>query len=491
MAEPRRAGLSVRQSVLGAILLVVVSPVAFVLVTHLVETVMGDRTLERTQEVADVVVAELGRNPDRPQLAEKARIAASRHRHRVRLIAPDGTSTLLADELIGTSLLYRIGDFFYGSERANVLGSFDDARGPLSDRPVVKAAREAGHATSCKPAPASLEICDAARRVDLPDGSYVVHAQGSSRKALGALYDSRRQLAKLTLYVALLGAVLGLWMSRRVVAPLERLREDVRSRARAQLPASNLSAPRRDEVGALTDAFNSLLRALAARREGNERLLAELAHELKGPIATLRVHADRLRDGTASLSAEESRELGQRLGVSVDKLNMRVEQFLELARAEAGLVNESRHPVNLEQLLRGLVEVARERNPGVTLELDLQEGVTVDVVPTRMETALANLLDNACFFAGKTGTVRVRLGSGENVELEISDDGPGIPESEMTRVFDAFYSTREGGTGLGLAQARAVIEAHAGSIQVESPKSQGTTLRVTLARADSHTFHSQ
>lgn len=484
MTDDRRRGLSVRQAVVTAILLVVVSPVLFVLVTHLAETVMVDRTLERTVGVADAVADELGRSPESAALAKKSAEIAARHKHRVRVIAPDGTVTLLADELIGTSLLFQLGDFFYGPERASVLGSFDDERGRLGERALVKEALAKGSASECRPAPASLEVCDAAKRVDLASGRWVVHVQGSSRKALGALYDSRRQLAKLTLYVALLGGVLAFWMNRRVVAPMQRLQKDLADRAKHAVPTSDLSVIRSDEVGALTDSFNALLAALGNRRAEDERRLAELAHELKGPIASLRVYADRLRDGDVSLSPDEARELGKKLETSVEKLRVRVEAFLDLARTEAGFGEESRSEVNLNELLGALADVGRERHPDRSIELDLPDDFSVTAVPARIETVFANLLDNALHHAGPNGKVRI-VGAKRvrAIEIAISDDGPGIPKTDLERVFDAFYSTREGGTGLGLAQSRAIVQGHAGSLVAESGEKSGTTLRVRLPRS--------
>ena len=482
---------SLRTSALLVVLAVVASPLVLLFATNAVESVFVGRTRERAVEGRDEVVALLRGAPEGGFAALSAGVdAVARSRdQRIRVLLPDGSLSVDSDHLVGRGWLFALGDFVYGPDRVPVLTTFDAGRGPLRERPEVREALgPAGHAERCDHSTlGNLEICDAAAAVPLPGGGVaVVHAQGSSRRALDTLYASRRQLLKLTGFVLVLAIVLWVWMGRQMVRPVEALRDELLARARAAAPRADLRVARRDEIGDVAEAFNVLMTALAERGRANEAFVADLAHELKNPVASARACAERLASDVP-LDDERRRRLADALGTSAARLDVLITQFLELARAEGGLPDEEREEVDLGELARGLARSMGAVGEGkVAVDVTAPDAATgepvrVRAVSSRVESVLRNLLDNALSFA------RTRVGisvgrAGDTAEVVVTDDGPGIPVADLPRVFERFFTTRgdRRGTGLGLALARAVVEAHGGTIRAESPTGGGARFVVRL-----------
>jgi two-component system sensor histidine kinase ChvG len=480
---------SLRTSALLVVLAVVASPLVLLFATNGVESLFVGRTRERAVEGRDEVVALVRGAPgDVGALSDRIDAIARARDQRIRVLLPDGSIPIDGDHLVGRGWLFDVGDFIYGPDRVAVLTTFDAGRGPLRERPEVRAAGAAEHAEQCDHSTlGNLEICDAAATVAVPEGGgalAVVHAQGSSRRALDTLYASRRQLLKLTGFVLVLAMVLWFWMGRQMVRPVEALRDELLARARAAAPRAALQVTRSDEIGDVAAAFNVLMAALAERGRANEAFVADLAHELKNPVASARACAERLASD-APLDDERRHRLAEALGTSAARLDVLVTQFLELARAEGGLPDESREEVDLEALVRGLARTMGEGS-AATIEVNVMAGrttepVRVQGVALRLESVLRNVIDNALSFARTRVLIQVGR-EGEEAEVVVSDDGPGITPEDLPRVFDRFFTTRgdRRGTGLGLALARAVVEAHGGTIRAQSPPEGGARFVVRL-----------
>ena len=354
---------------------------------------------------------------------------------------------------------------------------------------MAEEAHHEGTGVACETwAGGTLRVCQVAQELRRNDGEVLglIYAQQAHRRAIRALYDLRFALLKLTLFVALGALVLGWWLGWRMVRPLHRLRRQALDQVEEVSPGG-LELPREDEIGEVAAAFNRLLEALRERARHNEAFVADLAHEFKNPVAAIRAAAESLAThADTPPSPERTERLARVLRDSSRRLDALVTQFLELARAEAGMEGEQRDEVELGVLVRGVVETiaAQEDHAEVRFEHEIAD-VSVAGVAGRLETAVRNLVENAASFAGPGGRVCVRLRSqGEHARLEVEDDGPGIAQQDQPRVFDRFFTRRQGrkGTGLGLALVRAIAEAHGGRATVRSTPGQGSTFVLVVPR---------
>lgn len=276
------------------------------------------------------------------------------------------------------------------------------------------------------------------------------------------------------------------FVSVRIVRPIGSL---AKSAERVAHGAYDTRVPTHgnDELARLGIAFNEMAGALASAERRRRELLTDLAHELRTPLATIGGYVEGLADGVVqpdpatwgALQVEVSR-----LGRLVDDLNTvsRAEERqldLRLARVRSGGLVEA--AVNAAAPLYAAkgVELAHTATAGLP---------EVDVDPDRIGEVLGNLLENALRHTARGGRVEVSARrSGEGIELVVSDDGEGIPAEHVPRVFDRFYrvdparSRAGGGSGIGLAIARAITEAQGGRIQAESAGAgQGSRFTVWL-----------
>jgi two-component system sensor histidine kinase TctE len=269
-------------------------------------------------------------------------------------------------------------------------------------------------------------------------------------------------------------AVILFWFGiRRALAPLDQLREQIRSRTPGELsPVSDSGAPL--EVRPLVGAINDLLARLAQALEAQQRFIANAAHQLRTPLAGLRTHVELMR---REASKSGSPALIDMIAGETERASHLANQLLTLARAEPGSsLPIERVPMDLRELVSQSAQawVPRAMARNIDLGFDLKEARTVGD-PLLLRELLANLLDNALIHTRSGGhvTARTRLDAGNPV-LEIEDDGPGIPEEERERVFERFYrvaGTNTEGGGLGLAIVREIADRHGAGIALHTPSS--------------------
>jgi two-component system sensor histidine kinase ChvG len=277
------------------------------------------------------------------------------------------------------------------------------------------------------------------------------------------------------------GGLLALWIGFRMVRPIESLRDQVVARVRDGVSTEPVALDRPDEVGELADAFNELLAAVRSRDEANAAFAADLAHELKNPVAAVKAAVEMLA-ADRPVEGDRKERLVRVLGDATGRMEVVVQQFLDLARAEAGLPGRERDTFELLATARALVGAvaADPRWADVTFACDGDE-VEVSGVAERVETAIRNLLTNAAHFAGTGCRVAVTVGRrGDEAVLSVSDTGPGLAPEDLPHLFSRYRSTREGGTGLGLPMVRAIATAHAGRVEVRSDPGAGATFTVFL-----------
>ena len=283
------------------------------------------------------------------------------------------------------------------------------------------------------------------------------------------------------------------FLARGMTAPLRQMAAAAGDMAEGR-PARPVTTAARDEVGELAVAFNRMSGELAQVDRERRELIANVSHELRTPISALRAVLENIVDGV------EPPDPGtlQTMVAQVDRLGRLVSQLLDLSRLEAGEAAVKNRAFVLAPVLEAAIREARiggRRRDAATVRVELSvepPSLEANGDPERIHQVVANLLENAIRHSPDAG--RVAIGAfaradGE-IELTVSDEGPGIPEGDEDRVFERFYRSdaahsSDGGTGLGLAIARWIVDLHGGRIRAEQRRPRGCRMVVALPPAGS------
>lgn len=323
----------------------------------------------------------------------------------------------------------------------------------------------------------------------------VVMSAVNARDITGTVRLERFRLSLVLAATTLVSVYLSLFLARTIVGPLRRLaRAAIRvRRGRAREVVVPRLPDRRDEIGSLARAISDMTQALRARIDATEAFAADVTHELKNPLASLRSALE----GLGRISDPGLRD--QLLAVMRDdvlRLDRLISDISEASRLDAQLSRAKFEPVDLRTLLGAMIDarLARGLERGVRLHFDGgTDPARVIGEPMRLERVFDNLIDNALSFSPDGGEITVALGAGEGeVIVRVEDEGPGVPEEAREAIFRRFHSVRPGGeafgkhSGLGLAIARTIIDGHQGSIGVESrdDRLSGARFVVSLPLAD-------
>jgi len=275
-------------------------------------------------------------------------------------------------------------------------------------------------------------------------------------------------------------------LARGMTSPLREMAAATRVMARGEY-GRRVTATSRDEVGELARAFNQMAADLAEVDRMRRDLVANVSHELRTPITALRAGLENLVDGVEPPGPEQLRTMLKQ----VERLGRLVAQLLDLSRLESGALPLQRRPFEVRALLEDAADESRLHAPHVQVSVAVDEpGLWADGDPERVHQVVANLLENAVRHSPAGGRVEVRAHPDRGrVAIEVSDEGPGIPEEEASRVFERFYradsarSSSHGGAGLGLAIARWIVDLHGGDIRAERRAPTGCRMVVLLPGA--------
>jgi two-component system sensor histidine kinase ChvG len=289
----------------------------------------------------------------------------------------------------------------------------------------------------------------------------------------------RLAILKVFVVAAAVMVVLSILLAGTIAEPVRRLAdaaESVRRRIRTRVEIPDFTR-RHDEIGHLSGTLRDMTDALYRRMEGIERFAADVAHELKNPLTSLRSAVETL----PIAKTEESRaRLLAVIQHDVQRLDRLISDISDASRLDAELQREDAEPVDLAKLLNTVVAVANEvkRDDGVNVTLKFEGGGVRDFqVPghdSRLGQVVDNLIENARSFSPQDGTVRVTCRRTKNeVEILVDDDGPGVQPDAFEKIFERFYTDRphQGfgqNSGLGLSISKQIVEAHGGSIWVEN-----------------------
>ena len=289
--------------------------------------------------------------------------------------------------------------------------------------------------------------------------------------------------------LALFGLALGLtvllswYLSLTIARPILRLAGAAADMREGHARAGSVPAPllqRHDEVGALATALADSAQALFARMDAIERFAADVAHEIKNPLSSIRSAIETLR---RIQDPERQRQLLTIIAQDVTRLDRLISDVSDASRLDAELSRVTAEPVDVVpmlQTLRELDEATRDAENDPAIVVDAPSSLSVWAVEDRLVQVLRNLVANAQSFSPPRGRITLRArDAGGVVEISVEDEGPGIPEGNLEQVFDRFYSERPKGekfgqhSGLGLSISRQIVEALRGQISAENRKGIG------------------
>jgi len=265
--------------------------------------------------------------------------------------------------------------------------------------------------------------------------------------------------------------------------------------ATRDLAAGNLAArvavevsARRDELGTLGRDFNAMATRLRQLLDAREQLLRDVSHELRSPLARMRVSVGLARQP----GSDPAREL-DRLEGEIERLDRLIGQVLHLSRIEATATTELDEPVDLVDLLDGIArDAAFEGQPaGVSIDWQPPAGaLRVRGNAAWLASAIENVVRNAVRYTAAGTSVAFGVSERtDGIEVRIRDHGPGVPEPELTKIFEPFHRVAEsrtrdsGGDGIGLAITARVLRAHGGSVTAENAPDGGLVVTMRLPRA--------
>lgn len=305
------------------------------------------------------------------------------------------------------------------------------------------------------------------------------------------------QFDMLSMHLAMaliLSVCAGALLARQFTKPLRDLAAGARAFQEGEL-GHRIPEDRHDEFASVARTMNGMaarleqqIAALEDDARRRQQILADMAHELRSPVATLRTMSEALRDGLADEPTRRERAL-QATASSVERLEKLVNDMIVVARLDLHQLPLDRQPIDLRELARSCVEMHRPRaeQAGVVVApVPAGEPVALEADRFRVSQVLDNLLDNAVAHAGSGAHVTVSVAGGPVCRLTVADTGRGVAPEHIPFLFDPFYrvdssrSPSERHAGLGLRIARGLVEAHGGTLTLESAEGEGVRVTVEL-----------
>lgn len=293
-----------------------------------------------------------------------------------------------------------------------------------------------------------------------------------------AVLDVRLDILKVFAVAAAITVLLSLYLAGTIARPIRRLAEAAEAVRRDRHRKRTLPdfGDRSDEIGQLAAALREMTEALWLRMDAIERFAADVAHEIKNPLSSLRSAVETAAKVT---DPEQQRKLLDIIQQDVQRLNRLISDISDASRLDSELSRAESEPVDIGRMLAMLVEVtevaAAERKTGLRLDVHNRGKLVVNGVEGRLVQVYRNLITNAMSFSPPGGTIMLKAARRNGMVItEILDDGPGIPDGKEKEIFLRFYSERPHGekfgmhSGLGLSISKQIIHAHGGTVTAEN-----------------------
>ena len=317
-----------------------------------------------------------------------------------------------------------------------------------------------------------------------------VYAYEYDREQAALLVGLQSNLMRLSGVIAAVVLVLSLFLSKALTQRISMLLTAIRE-VREGAYSTRAQIPGRDEFSQIAQEFNSLTDRLQTTENARRRFVSDASHELKTPLAAIRLLTDSILQSD-HIDMETTKDFVADIGQEAERLTRITEDLLRLTKLDSGIMEPAGVvdvlPV-LEQVMRMMSLLAHEKNVDLTYEAG--ECCTVLATKDEIHQVIYNLTDNAVKYSGSGGTVQVTLCREEDtVVLRVADNGPGIPERDLSKVFDRFYrvdkarSRAAGGTGLGLSIVSDTVCRRGGQVKAENQPQGGALFTVCWPAAE-------
>ncbi len=282
-------------------------------------------------------------------------------------------------------------------------------------------------------------------------------------------------------------AAFAYWVMRGVTAPLSQLRRGTERIARGDYRPVHVHGS--DEIGRLARAFNAMSERLQHVDKYKADMMQQISHELRTPLQAMHAAYYMLAEQIAGPLNERQQHLVTSIRDNIDAMSTFSNQFLDLAKIEAGVMEYNKQQVDLLSLLTPIINTARiaAAPKEITIGLAAQSVPAVSVDPGKFTTVVSNLLNNAVKFTPRGGNITVSLGPcGTGARVAVKDSGVGIDADDLPKLFTKFFQGKSAsavdtkGTGVGLALVKAIVDGHGGKVYATSTIGVGSTFTVEL-----------
>lgn len=283
--------------------------------------------------------------------------------------------------------------------------------------------------------------------------------------------------------ILLASTLMAFLLARSVMRPIKRMSEAV-SRVTETNELVPIGFHSDDEIGVLSRDFDTMIHSLASSRDRQKRLIADAGHELRTPLTSMRTNVELLvaDENSGMLPAGARQEILNDVSAQLAEFTALVGDLVQLSREDVDAPR--REALDFSDVVRNAIERARRRGPNLTFDAQL-EPLMIIGEPDTLGRAVTNLLDNAVKFSPSKGHIFIRL---HGNKLTIEDEGPGIAEEDLPKIFDRFYRSNKArntpGTGLGLSIVAHTVNAHGGQVWASnSPATSGARFTMVLPEA--------
>ncbi|HRU41802.1 MAG TPA: ATP-binding protein, partial [Candidatus Diapherotrites archaeon] len=277
-------------------------------------------------------------------------------------------------------------------------------------------------------------------------------------------------------------------MSRRITMPITRVINTARMIAKGYFGDRSYEQTSTKEISQLTDTINDLAETLETQEKLRKRLTGDVAHELRTPVATLQSHLEAMIDGIWEPSSDRLKSCHE----ETMRINRMIGDLEKLARYESDNMILDKEEFSLCELLNIIVQNFEKEFVQRNISIQIQcEDIMLFADRDKISQVLVNLISNALKYTDSNGQVTITAAdSGNNTTIAVSDTGIGISEEDLPYIFERFYRADKsrnrmtGGSGIGLTIAKAIVEAHKGSISAAGRLNEGTVFTVVLPKKD-------